>query len=227
MPYESMSELGFQVVKQGAEAKLWSGTLFGMKCLAKERFPKKYRHPELDEIFFHSIPLQIFNYSFQTIGDMQALSKKGILAPAVLFLDLERNVLFLEEIPEARTMSSVIETRTASVSDLGSSVGEIVGLLHRHGIIHGDLTTSNLLLDPDQRLYIIDFGLSEASTAPMERAVDLYVLERAVTSAHPGISQDFLKAVFARYKEVFPGGESTFPVLREVRSRGRKRDMVG
>ncbi|CAG0923914.1 unnamed protein product [Notodromas monacha] len=220
MPYDSMSKLGFQVVKQGAEAKLWSGTLFGMKCLAKERFPKKYRHPELDEI----LTKDRLRAEARNLAKARAL---GILAPAVLFLDLERNVLFLEEIPEARTMSSVIETRTASVSDLGSSVGEIVGLLHRHGIIHGDLTTSNLLLDPDQRLYIIDFGLSEASTAPMERAVDLYVLERAVTSAHPGISQDFLKAVFARYKEVFPGGESTFPVLREVRSRGRKRDMVG
>ena len=50
MVYEKLEDLCFEQVKQGAEARLWSGTLFGIRCVAKERFPKLYRHPQLDEI---------------------------------------------------------------------------------------------------------------------------------------------------------------------------------
>jgi TP53 regulating kinase-like protein len=49
MVYEKLEDLGFKSLKQGAEARLWSGTLFGLECVAKERFPKRYRHPELNE----------------------------------------------------------------------------------------------------------------------------------------------------------------------------------
>lgn len=49
MVYEKLEDLGFEPMKQGAEARLWAGTLFGVECVAKERFPKRYRHPALDE----------------------------------------------------------------------------------------------------------------------------------------------------------------------------------
>ena len=37
------------LVAQGAEARVFSGSLGGRPCLVKERFKKSYRHPLLDE----------------------------------------------------------------------------------------------------------------------------------------------------------------------------------
>lgn len=36
------------LLKQGAEAKLYTGIFFGRPAVAKERFSKSYRHPVLD-----------------------------------------------------------------------------------------------------------------------------------------------------------------------------------
>ena len=52
-------------------------------------------------------------------------------------------------------------------------------------MIHGDLTTSNMIVrEADEALVLIDFGLATVATLPEDKAVDLYVLERAITSAH-------------------------------------------
>jgi len=40
---------GHLIMKQGAEGRLYISEIFGMKCVVKERFPKKYRVPSLDE----------------------------------------------------------------------------------------------------------------------------------------------------------------------------------
>lgn len=67
--------------------------------------------------------------------------------------------------------------------------------MHSIDVIHGDLTTSNMLLrtpaastsqtTSEPRVVLIDFGLSYISTLPEDKAVDLYVLERALASTHP------------------------------------------
>ena len=36
-------------MKQGAEGRIYISEIFGMKCVVKERFVKKYRVPSLDE----------------------------------------------------------------------------------------------------------------------------------------------------------------------------------
>jgi TP53 regulating kinase-like protein len=64
-------------------------------------------------------------------------------------------------------------------------IGGIIAKLHDINLIHGDLTTSNILMRPDGRLVAIDFGLSHVSTMIEDKAVDLYVLERAFLSTHP------------------------------------------
>jgi TP53 regulating kinase-like protein len=56
------------------------------------------------------------------------------------------------------------------------------------GVIHGDLTTSNMIYK-DGQIYLIDFGLSYVKNSIEDRAVDLYVLERAFISTHPQLEQ--------------------------------------
>jgi len=67
-------------------------------------------------------------------------------------------------------------------------IGTSVGGLHASGVVHGDLTTSNLLLreeNGEMDVVLIDFGLGSVSTSEEDMAVDLYVLERAFASTHP------------------------------------------
>lgn len=122
-------------------------------------------------------------------------------------------------------------------------VGDAVGTMHAVGIIHGDLTTSNLMLRPrnkegmngdateDQGLLageivLIDFGLASQSTQDEDRAVDLYVLERAFGSTHPRAESMFTE-VLSAYGKSFKGGNVVLKKLEEVRMRGRKKSMLG
>lgn len=121
-------------------------------------------------------------------------------------------------------------------------VGRAVGAIHKVGVVHGDLTTSNMMLKPldpsagvngdagkkilDGEIYIIDFGLASQSTSDEDRAVDLYVLERAFGSTHPR-AESLFDEVLQAYKETFKGTGPVLKKLEEVRMRGRKRSMLG
>ena len=66
-------------------------------------------------------------------------------------------------------------------------IGIVIGKMHDADIVHGDLTTSNIMIrEVDSKAILIDFGLSTVSTVLEDKAVDLYVLERAFISTHPG-----------------------------------------
>lgn len=101
--------------------------------------------------------------------------------------------------------------------------------MHDKDLIHGDLTTSNMLLKPplDQmNIVLIDFGLSFISALPEDKGVDLYVLEKAFLSTHPNtesVFEAFLKSYSISSKNANP----VLKKLDEVRLRGRKRSMVG
>ena len=115
--------------------------------------------------------------------------------------------------------------------------------LHKNNIIHGDLTTSNLLVqDPstsDPELIVIDFGLGFAEGTPEDKGVDLYVLERAFLSTHPN-TEPLVKIILDAYAKEFKGEtlkgaydkkkkacDEILAKYEEIRMRGRKRTMVG
>jgi TP53 regulating kinase-like protein len=126
--------------------------------------------------------------------------------------------------------------------ELMAKVGEAVGRMHGIGIVHGDLTTSNLMLRPrnkegvngetqegkvlDGEIVLIDFGLASQSTADEDRAVDLYVLERAFGSTHPR-AETLLSEMLTAYGKSFKGANLVLKKLEDVRMRGRKRSMLG
>lgn len=113
---------------------------------------------------------------------------------------------------------------------MAQKIGQEVGLLHANGIIHGDLTTSNMLIreDGESSLCLIDFGLASISTKAEDRAVDLYVLERAINSTHSKVGQKlFAQIMDAYYKSAPSIADNVRSKLAEVQRRGRKRDMIG
>jgi TP53 regulating kinase-like protein len=133
----------------------------------------------------------------------------------------------------------VREEEERKVKGLMGKIGRAVGGMHRAGVIHGDLTTSNLMLRPvgsvekkdgevslDGEVVLIDFGLASQSVQEEDRAVDLYVLERAFGSTHPKV-EGFFDEVPKAYGESYKGANVVLKRLEGVRMRGRKRSMVG
>jgi TP53 regulating kinase-like protein len=120
---------------------------------------------------------------------------------------------------------------------LAHEIGRVVGKLHSEHIIHGDLTTSNMLLknyeqldldNLDKHLYFIDFGLSHISSQLEDKGVDLYVLERALLSTHSVQAKDLMDNILLGYqKEHKENYEDVLNKLNQVRLRGRKRSMIG
>lgn len=106
-------------------------------------------------------------------------------------------------------------------------LGALLAKLHDGGLIHGDLTTSNMLVRTvDSLVVMIDFGLAYFSTLPEDKGVDLYVLERALMSTHSDKPWLF-KVILETYRSSSSQYSATFNRFAEVRQRGRKRTMVG
>merc|ERR1739838_1176622 len=96
---------------------------------------------------------------------------------------------------------------------------------------HPPRLPSRLLLvrgpDTNPELVLIDFGLSSLEGGAEDKGVDLYFLERALLSTHPGTEQLFSQICDAYSQQ---GGKQAREVLakfEEIRRRGRKRTMVG
>jgi N6-L-threonylcarbamoyladenine synthase/protein kinase Bud32 len=97
--------------------------------------------------------------------------------------------------------------------------GRMVGKLHGAGIMHGDLTTSNMILH-DGRCVLIDFGLAQVSTEIEQRGVDIHVLFQTLTSTTP--ESGALKAAFVRgYRDTFAGADDVIAREHEIELRGR------
>ncbi|KIL60060.1 hypothetical protein M378DRAFT_187853 [Amanita muscaria Koide BX008] len=238
------------LISQGAEAKVFKGNLTpdGPPVLLKYRFHKQYRHPSLDASLTRA----------RVAGEARALLKclrSGVHVPGIRMVDATEGVLGIEWIDgqsvrrllpggaEEEEESSADEAvgddndplgeYGITIDQLMTMIGNELAKMHKIDIIHGDLTTSNMMLRHPFSLpakhnkVLIDFGLAFQSGLVEDKAVDLYVLERAFASTHPE-SEPLFASVLAAYGEEMG---KDWPAVRrrldDVRLRGRKRSMVG
>lgn len=254
------------LITQGAEGRLYktSYLLPDVPCALKHRPSKPYRHPLLDaKLTRHRILAEA--------RILQKCRREGVAVPALYSVDESNGVLAIEWIPgapvrvrvnewlrrrkEARQQKGQDPTAEVAGDENGVEelkglmrrMGEAVGALHKSGVVHGDLTTSNMMLRPwekgkgpsnghaeapvaeeslDGEIVIIDFGLASQGTADEDRAVDLYVLERAFGSTHPK-AEGLFSVVLDGYRGTFKGAPVVLKKLEDVRLRGRKRSMLG
>ncbi|KAF7642564.1 hypothetical protein LDENG_00255670 [Lucifuga dentata] len=220
-----------ELLKQGAEARVYRAVFLGKTTIVKERFPKRYRHPVLDEKLTH-------RRTVQEVRSILRCRKAGISAPVVYFVDYTSHCIFLEEIVGSVTVRDHITSCQQSeprpqreLEQLAERVGHILAKMHDEDVVHGDLTTSNMLLrcskeKAESDLVLIDFGLSYISALPEDKGVDLYVLEKAFLSTHPNTEALFEK-LLKSYTVSSKKSSAVIKKLDEVRLRGRKRSMVG
>ncbi|KAI8086413.1 kinase-like domain-containing protein [Halteromyces radiatus] len=214
-------------IKQGAEARVYElSTFLTIKegCIAKERFKKTYRHPDLDrQLTARRVT--------QEARCLYRCNKAGMDTPAVYLVDIQKATIYMEKIVGTTFKRLLLDNQHNQYSDLdlapiADKIGKALAKMHSIDIIHGDLTTSNMMLRENGSVVTIDFGLSYGSSMPEDKAVDLYVLERAFSSTHPSTEQLFAN-ILASYIKHYKQSKPIMSKLEEVRLRGRKRTMIG
>ena len=204
------------LIKKGAEANLFLEEWQGRKVIMKRRLPKKYRLHELDE--------QI--RSRRTVHEPQIIhqaKEAGVPTPTIFMVDISEATIIMEFVDGKQVKQVLNDLPSEERTRLCRHIGELIGRLHDCGIIHGDLTTSKMILTPHGRVVLVDFGLSEKSTELEIRGVDLHLMKRAFQSTHYKYAEECFEAVLKGYAQVM-GEESVKNVLekiQEIERRGR------
>ncbi|KAK3421436.1 hypothetical protein EUGRSUZ_G02085 [Eucalyptus grandis] len=163
---------------------------------------------------------------------MTKARRLGVATPVLYGVDPVLHTLTFEYVDGPSVKDVFLEFGSHGVveerlDDIAAQIGDAIGKLHDGGLVHGDLTTSNMLIrSSTNQLVLIDFGLSFTSTLPEDKAVDLYVLERALLSMHSSCG-NVMDRILAAYRKSSKQWSSTLNKLAQVRQRGRKRTMVG
>lgn len=213
------------LIQQGAEARVYRSHFFKKPTIIKERFIKSYRVPSLDQKLTH-------RRMNQEVRSMARCRRNGIRTPAVYHMDFKTRTIHMEDIVEGVPVKEFIRSTDQSCSEellsgLVQTIGRILANMHDCDVIHGDLTTSNMIYSVGSGdLTLIDFGLSSVSGLAEDKGVDLYVLERAFLSTHPN-TEDLFQVLLQSYSQAARNAKPVLAKLDEVRMRGRKRTMVG
>lgn len=199
-----------KLISQGAEAKLFleDGSII------KNRFQKKYRIKEIDDKL----------RGFRTRREAKILSKLQSLnfrSPRLIKSDDKENIII--EHLNGNLLKNVLEKY--DYRKLCSEIGGKIAILHNNSIIHGDLTTSNVILKNE--IYFIDFGLSFFSDKAEDKAVDLHLLKEGLESKHYKIWEECFKCAIESYKKIAKNSNETLRRLEIVEKRGRYRARKG
>jgi TP53 regulating kinase and related kinases len=192
-----------EFIAQGAESVI-TGT---DGTVVKERARKSYRIPELDGRIRKT-------RTKREARMLDRLYKLGLPVPKVIRTEECR--IFMEKIEGPMLKQCIEESEDPGM--IFHDLGILVSRLHRCDVVHGDLTTSNFILGSG-KMHVLDFGLAFISAKDEDKAVDLYVFERAVACAHDAKHlEDFYRG-YAR-----EGAAEVLKRLESVRMRGRKRE---
>lgn len=196
-----------KLLRRGAESLIYLGEFLGIKAVYKVRPNKSYRDPKLDR--------QI--NSLRTISEaklMYSALKAGINTPALLLVCPEKFTIVMEYIE-----GTMLKNLGHEVS-LFKDVGIMAGKLHLSGIVHGDLTTNNIIVKEGE-LFLIDFGLAKRSTDIEDMATDVHVFLRSLESIHPDVRDRAFSAFVEGYDTVTHRARDILKKVNEIRMRGR------
>lgn len=204
------------LVKKGAEASLFSEDWYGRKVIMKRRLPKAYRLSELDS----KIRMR------RTLREPMLIHRAkeaGVPTPTIFMVETANANIVMQFIEGKQVKQILNDLSQAERRDLCRHIGILIGRLHNHGIIHGDLTTSNMILTSQNRVFFVDFGLGERSEELEVRGVDLHLMKRALQSTHHQYVKECFQAIMEGYRKTV-GEEITKDVIEkigEIEKRGR------
>ncbi len=205
-----------KLVNRGAEADVYSTTWNKKKAILKIRKTKSYRNTLLDQ----KIRKQ------RTVRESQILSQVksfGVSTPLIYFLDTKKCSILMQQI----NGKIVRDLRDSEIVKICSEIGKTVGIMHKNGIMHGDLTTSNFIVEK-KKLFLIDFGLANRTEKPDDHAIDLRLFKEILNSAHAKVMEKswknfqkgYSKSVGTKYCK------KVLDLVAVIESRGRYATVV-
>ena len=205
-----------KLINRGAEADVYSTMWDKKKAILKIRKVKSYRNSLLDQ----KIRKQRTTRESQIISQVKSF---GISTPLIYFMDINKCSILMQYIDG----KIVRDLKGNDIVKICSEIGQIVGTMHKNGIMHGDLTTSNFILDK-QKLFLIDFGLASRTEKPDDHAVDLRLFKEILNSAHAEVMEKswknfqkgYSKAVGMKYSK------KILNLVAVIESRGRYATVV-
>ncbi len=194
-------------ISQGAEAIIYEEE----NKIIKLRPEKKYRIREID--------YKLRKYRTRREARiLEKLSKLDFPSPKILDVDEEKGIIVMQKI-NGKKLRDVLTKQ--NFRDYCKKIGELIATLHKNNIIHSDLTTSNFIVTKDNKLFVIDFGLSFVSLKTEDKAVDLHLLKQALESKHFDIWNEAFDVVIEVYKKNYQDSEAVLKRLEKVERRGR------
>ena len=205
-----------KLLKKGAEADLYQTKWQNSKAILKVRKIKNYRNSLLD--------LKIRKQ--RTIKECQMISfvkSFGIPTPLIYFVNLKTTSIMMQEIPG----TPVHDLSESKIVEVSKDIGKLVGTLHKNGVMHGDLTTSNFILFKNT-VFVIDFGLSQNTIKSEDHAVDLRLIKEILNSAHAKIMLSCWKNFLNGYKSIVGNAyyDKITKLVSDIESRGRYAEVV-
>jgi TP53 regulating kinase-like protein len=188
----------------------------GQESVLKSRKKKDYRDSSLDNRLRKQ----------RTVREseiMHEVKKFGIHVPLIYFVDIKNCNIIMQKIDGilAHDLSNSKLVNTCK------KIGKLVGTMHKNGIMHGDLTTSNFIQSKDQ-IFIIDFGLASRTFKSDDHAVDLRLFKEILNSAHAEIFEKAWSNFLSGYR-LSVGSERFAKITNKVmiiESRGRYAKVV-
>jgi TP53 regulating kinase-like protein len=195
-----------KIIGIGAEAVLiHTGT-----NLIKRRVKKGYRIPILDEKL----------RKLRTRSEAKLLEKAGKLIPTPKVKKVDDKTMEIDmEFIAGKKLSEHLDSLN-NAEEVCRTIGAQIAKLHDADIIHGDLTTSNMILSKEDKLYFIDFGLGFNSAKIEDKAVDLHLIKQALEAKHFLHFENFFSAVLQGYAHS-KNYKETIKRLEAVEKRGR------
>ncbi|MCF2137154.1 MAG: Kae1-associated kinase Bud32 [Candidatus Thorarchaeota archaeon] len=199
----------------GAESQILRTTMWGRPVIIKSRVPKPYLLADIDALLRKQ----------RTARECKMLTYArglGIPTPAVYSVDRSNNAIIMDFI-EGRQLKEIAQNaEPSSLRDLCIGFGKMIGLLHKVHVVHGDPTTSNVIVDTRGKLWLVDFGLAEWNATVEMMGVDLHLVQRALETTHWERQELMLEAVLEGYSATM-GAEANDVLSRmdAIRERGR------
>ncbi len=203
------------ILYRGAEAEIISSKYLDFDVIEKRRVKKKYRIPEIDKRLISS----------RTKEEAKLISesrKSGVSVPIIYDVDLTKGIIRMQHLKGKRVKDILDKLSEEERKKLCKKIGKSIGLLHKNDIIHGDITTSNMILD-EGLVYFIDFGLGEKTAEIEPKGVDLHVLMEAIEATHSKYSNCF-DYVLEGYTQIMKDdAKLVAKKIKDIVKRGRYR----
>lgn len=204
-----------KILYRGAEAVICLTKYRGKQVVQKRRVKKSYRIKEIDS--------QLISSRTKEEAKLIALARTSeVPVPLLYDVDLANGIITMEYLRGKRIKDILNSLDESERNRLCFMIGENIARLHNHDIVHGDITTSNMILFED-RIHFIDFGLGSKNSEVEAKGVDLHVLMEAFDSTHSTHPPCF-QHVLEGYKKQFKGDASSVKrKIDDIVRRGRYR----